>query len=189
MFTMNRARTNRILAVLLSACSFAFATMPCLGAKSVTGLPDPIGQGPVNFTPTEADIWKESAVTVPAYPVDGDLLALKPMPGDTLRVFVDRKSVSRAADRVLRLTLVVETGSGVRNVFYDGLRCETREYKTFAFGSSDKTLVPIQNAAWQAITYFPTNAFRYNLRRQYACDDTAQARTPEEFLNKIQYDR
>lgn len=186
---MNRPGTFRLLALLPTAVFLLSVPVSGFGAKSVTGLPDSIGQPPVQYTPTEADIWKESAVTLPAYPADADLIEVPAAAGDTLRVFVDRKSVSRAADWVLRFTLVVQTASGVRNVFHDGLRCETREYKTYAYGSADRQLAPSGISSWQPITYFPTNAFRHRLRVHYACDDTGRARSPEEFLNELKRDR
>jgi hypothetical protein len=186
---MNRSGKFRLLVLLSFAMLLLSAAAPGFGAKTVTGLPDSIGQPPIQYTPTEGDIWKESTAALPAYPVDGDLVGLAPLAGDTLHVFVDRKSVTRAADGVLRFTLVLQTGSGVRNVFYDGLRCETREYKTYAYGSTDRVLTASTNASWQPIVYLPINAFRFRLRADYACDGTGRARSPEEFLTELQHDR
>ena len=63
----------------------------------------------------------------------------------TLKIYLDEKSISLAQDEIVRFTLVVETSSGTRNVFYEGLRCDTREYKTYAVGTLDKTFEPIKN--------------------------------------------
>lgn len=141
--------------------------------------------GEERFDPTQVEQWRESDVTLPAYPQERDLAAMPMEPADTLKVYVDRASVTRAADGVLRFTLVVESAQGVRNVLYEGLRCETREYKTYALGVGGK-LEPARQASWQPITYLSQNAFRWQLLKFHACDaSVSAARTPREFLDTL----
>jgi hypothetical protein len=140
-----------------------------------------------DFDETLVEKWKESDVAVPPYPNDRDLLAV-PMPSaDTLKIYVDRQSISRAPDLVARFTLVVESPSGARSVFYDGLRCETRQYKTYAIGTANRTFVPVEHPPWRVIPRPEINAFRDYLYRSYVCDKHDSARPPEDLVRLIKY--
>ncbi|OGI46616.1 MAG: hypothetical protein A2637_05350 [Candidatus Muproteobacteria bacterium RIFCSPHIGHO2_01_FULL_65_16] len=158
---------------------------------SVLGQRDPMEKWPEGpgFDPSRVEQWKESAVAIPPYPEERHLLAVPLPPSDTLKLHIDENSVSRAADRVARLTLVVETPSGARNVFYDGIRCETREYKTYAVGTSDRSLVAVNDPRWREIPRNEKNAFRYHLYRHYVCDGNSSARAPRELVEAIKYQR
>ena len=135
-------------------------------------------------TPTAP--WKESEVAIPAYPEDQNLVSISLSARDTLKLYIDPKSFSRAADGVARITLVVESPSGVRSVFYDGMRCDTPQYKTYAVGTPDRKFTPVRAAKWQAIPTPVVNAFRDYLYNKYLCDGhPSTARTPEEFTKAI----
>ena len=138
-----------------------------------------------DFDESKVEKWKESEIILPPYPKDQDLLAV-PLPvTDTLKIYIDRASLSRGVDRVARFSLVVESPSGARSVFYDGLRCETREYKTYAFGSPEHVFTPVKAAAWRRIPQPAINAFRYHLYRHYMCDTHASARAPEDLVRLL----
>ena len=138
-----------------------------------------------NFDPSLVQPWQEAEVPVPAYPRDADLIAVALGPTDTLKLYVDSTSVNLASDRVLSFTLVVESPSGARNVFFDGMRCETRQYRTYAVGSSDGRFVPVKNAHWQDIPRPSQNGFRFHLFRHYVCNEISSAVTPREFLDRL----
>lgn len=138
-----------------------------------------------DFDESKTEKWKESGITLPAWPRDDNLLPVSLPTTDTLRVFIDRASVSRGPDRVARFSLVVQSPSGARSVFYDGLRCETREYKTYAIGSPEQAFTPVKNPAWRPIPRPASNAFRDQLYRHYVCDAHASARAPEELVRVL----
>lgn len=155
-------------------------------AVAAAGPYDSPTPGP-QFDPSAVKVWRESAPTIPAYPDDHHLLAVPLGPRDTLKLYLDEKSLSRAADRVARFTVVVESARGARNVLYEGLRCETREYKTYAIGTPERVLQPVKEPRWQAIPYSETNAFRYHLYKDYVCNDST-ARAPNELMHAIRRD-
>lgn len=138
-----------------------------------------------DFDESRVEQWKESATTLPSYPRDENLLPVPLLATDTLKVYIDRASLSRGPDRVARFSLVVESPSGARSVFHDGLRCETREYKTYAVGTPERTFTPVKGAAWRPIPRPATNAFRDQLYRHYACDAHASARAPEDLVRLL----
>lgn len=133
-----------------------------------------------DFDESQVEKWKESEISLPSYPRDENLLAVPLLATDTLRIYIDRSSLVRGPDRVARFTLVVESASGARSVFYDGLRCETREYKTYAIGNPGQAFTPVKNAAWRQIPRPAANAFRYHLYQHYICDAHASPRSPED---------
>ena len=138
-----------------------------------------------DFDESQVEKWKESVTDLPPYPKDENLLAVPLKVTDTIKLYIDRQSVSRGADHVARFSLVVESPSGARSVFYDGLRCETREYKTYAIGSSEHVFTPVKQAAWRPIPRPTVNDFRFQLYNEYICDAHASARTPEDLVRLL----
>jgi CNP1-like family len=141
----------------------------------------------IHFDEKYTKKWKESQVAIPPYPVDGNLLPVPMSATDTLKIYVDGKSLTRAEDLVERFTLVVESPSGARSVFYDGLRCETRQYKTYAIGTTNHGFEPVSDPQWRTIPRAEINAFRDNLYRHYICNGHAAARTPEAIVHLLKY--
>lgn len=140
-----------------------------------------------HFDEKSTDKWKETKVAIPAYPNDHELLRVPLSVTDRMKLYIDIKSISLAPDHVSRFSYVVESPSGARNVFYEGFRCETRQYKTYAVGSSIHSFEPVAKPQWRAIPRPEINAFRYQLYRNYVCDDHASARTPEDLTHQLKY--
>lgn len=128
--------------------------------------------------------WVEAAVKLPPYPDDADLLRLPPQPVDTFKVFVDARSVSVGADNVMRMTFVVESPSGVRNVFYDGIRCGKAEHKTYAIGTADRRMQALKDARWQTIGPIGPNNFRRHVYQTLVCRRVPTP-SPEEFIREL----
>lgn len=137
------------------------------------------------FEPGAVEKWRESDVPVPGYPVDDDLVNVPLSAADTFRFYIDRKSLSRAEDRVVRLTAVIQSPRGARSIFYDGIRCDTREYKTYAVGSSESRWRPNRDAQWQFIDARGLHGFRYQLYKYYVCDATNNPRAPAAILTAV----
>ena len=131
--------------------------------------------------------WVEQKVFVPPYPVDKNLLAIALAERDTLKIYIDQTSLARGKDWVIRYILVIESRTGVRNVFYEGLRCSTYQYKTYAIGVTKKSLMPIRNPAWRQIPYLERNAIRHFLYKYYFCDESERANHPKKIIQSIKY--
>lgn len=139
------------------------------------------------FDESKAEKWKELESPLPAWPEDAHLVPVRMPVTYTLRIYIDEKSVSRLADGIARFTLVVESPSGVRNVFFEGYNCETREYKTYATGTPDKTFEPMKKPKWERVQYYEVNAFRFQLLRHYICnpDVSSSALRPQDFVRRL----
>jgi hypothetical protein len=142
----------------------------------------------IHYDPSLEVPWKEEAVTaLPAYPADTDLLAValpKDAPG---RLYVDPRSLSVGTDGVIRLILVIETRGGTRNVFYDGIRCQTREHKTYAVGTPERSLTGLKDPRWQPIRSYGAGMIRHVLQHDYLCDPGARRSSARELVDRLRY--
>lgn len=131
--------------------------------------------------------WKETGAALPAFPRDENLISVPMPPVYTIKVYMDEKSLSLGEDGVARFTLVVESSSRVRNVFHEGLRCDTREYKIYAFGTSDNLFEPMKQPRWERIPQHVINAHRSQLLRHYVCDPNSlsTALGPKDLIRRL----
>lgn len=114
--------------------------------------------------------WRESAaVAPPPYPQDGNLIEFDPGGTTTNRFYVDGSSLTVGEDEVVRFVLVIETMGKTRNVRYAGLRCETREWKTYAFSDAGRGWRVDQGAQWQRVEDKNRNNYQYALAKDYFC--------------------
>jgi hypothetical protein len=79
----------------------------------------------------------EAQVDLPPYPVAARLIEFEKHPGADFRYFIDPETLSVDKEGVVRYVLVARSLSGVQNVTYEALRCETAEYRFYAFGQAD----------------------------------------------------
>ncbi len=130
--------------------------------------------------------WKEGKVELPPYPEDGDLVEFEVDGGnESFRYFLDEKSLSVGDDEVVRYTLVVRSKTGAENIFFEGMRCGAREYKTYAFGTGKGKFSPYRNPRWQAVRLGGLMRYRLDLLDHYLCRD-AFPRQPEQILEAIE---
>ena len=130
------------------------------------GMPEDIGGVP------EEKAFKEDALHLPAYPDDATLIEFRPRGYWKNRFYIERNSISLGADWVVRYTLVIKSTSGVANVFYEGMRCKTSEYKVYAHGTRDGTWSNVREPKWQDVGSSAGN-FHYSLWADYLCDSEA----------------
>jgi hypothetical protein len=132
--------------------------------------------------------WKEGKVKIPPYPDDGDLLEFYVDGANpNFRYFLDENSLSIGeSDNVARYTLVVKSKTGARNVFYEGIRCNTEEYKTYAFGVGKNKMKPMRDPQWRPIQNFRHTKHRLDLLNFYLCS-ASRPRHPEAAVSAIKH--
>lgn len=135
------------------------------------------------FTYTgEGEAWKEQAVTIPVYPEKENLLPVNILSGQ-FKYFLDSTSISIGSDdEVIRYSVVAVSKSGVRNVFYEGIRCDVKEYKTYAYGSGAGPFRKM-SSGWKRVRGFGSQGYRSDLVGEYFCKGEA---VPEKIENIIQ---
>lgn len=138
-----------------------------------------------NFIPREA--WKEGGVTIPPWPVKQNLLEVAVDRANfPFRVFIDQPSLSIGDDGVVRYTLAIISTSGAQNTFFEGILCNKREYRRYAYGSGDRWH-KLADSGWQRITRGGSDGYRYTLYRHYLCDINTINSSVEGILQRIRY--
>ena len=95
--------------------------------------------------------WREEEAPLPSYPKPEDLIEFRPSEVASFSFFIDRASLKVGADGVVRYTLVARSPSGVDNVSYEGIRCETGMYRVYATARSDRSWVTRTASGWKEI--------------------------------------
>jgi len=132
--------------------------------------------------PAEEDEFKEQKTELPAAPREGDLLQFDPGVPTTMRFYVDGASLSVGADDVVRYTLVVAGEGDTRNIMYEGLRCKTKEYKTYSYGQKDGSWSKARDPQWESIRRDPP---RMRLYTDFLCPLGGPIRTPKEGVGAL----
>jgi hypothetical protein len=101
--------------------------------------------------------WEAQKAQLPPYPKQGDLIPIYVGATRPFAFFVDRASVSVGQDRIVRYTLMARSLSGAVNVSYEGIRCQSYESRTYAFGRTDGTWVQSRNQQWIPYSRYETD--------------------------------
>lgn len=138
--------------------------------------------GWVHAADEQAEPWREVHVPLPAFPLPENLVEFSAGPTATARFMIDGSSLSVGEDRVIRFVLVIRTTGGATNVSFDGIRCETRERRAYAYGRDDRSWHAVTEAGWVPVSAGGANSPFAALYRYYFCAngdavrDAAEAR-------------
>jgi hypothetical protein len=125
-------------------------------------------QDPIHGAPEELP-FREADIAPPPYPVDASLIEFTVSGRTRNRFYVDGPSLSVGPDKVIRFVLVVRSPSKASNVSFSAVRCDTREWKDYAYGRADKTWNVDENAQWRRIRASAFNNHQYTLLSEYFC--------------------
>ncbi|SFO40970.1 CNP1-like family protein [Nitrosospira briensis] len=113
--------------------------------------------------------WVELQAQLPAYPKPENLLQFDPGPVSTNLHYVDAPSITVGEDGVIRYSLVVKSTAGAMNVSYEGIRCQTAEKRTYAYGRSDETWARASLSKWADLENIAQNYAQRALYRYFFC--------------------
>ena len=113
--------------------------------------------------------WREAEVVFPPYPREEHLAKVQISGPASFTFLVDTESIRVDDDGAVRYTLIARSATRIDNVSFEGMRCETGEYKTYALGSSDQTWSRVGISDWRQIQKQRTNDYRYDLNKFYFC--------------------
>jgi CNP1-like family len=135
--------------------------------------------------------WVENKVdTLPPLPQESNLLPFDVSGNTPLQFAVDRTSLSVGSDGVVRYTVVVTSPSGARNVNYEGIRCDTYEWRLYAGLNADhngwdqtvaNSFTRIENGA--------LNAYHAALYQDYMCANKLPTGSAKQIVENIRYKR
>ena len=170
---------NRLVALILAALwsSFSLAN-PYLDS----------GERRFDFDESLADPWIENETEIPDLPEFSSLqsLSIRGLPPglslflDTARVTVDPD------DGIVRLWVYLKSKQGAENGTFDGYRCETGEYKVYAYATPrrDPPITPAKRSIWREARGERSTNYRKYLLRHYLCE-LGLARKPNEIQRVV----
>jgi len=135
---------------------------------------------------TEASRWKEDEAPPPPEFDVRRLVPLEMPPYMSLSFGVDPKTMSVTGDGVVRYVIVAHRGaSDAVNAFYEGVRCATGEYKTYArFSGEQWNPVPQAQQEWKRIDD-RNSIYTYQLAKQSLCRGRAPRSTVGDMIREL----
>ena len=124
--------------------------------------------------------WSEIETQLPAFPEKENLIPFTVGAIRDTGFFVDGNSISVGSDRVLRYTLVIVGAGGAQNISYEGMRCETAERRSYAFGRSDKSWSMARNSRWIRVNGTSNNVHVELLLSYFCVVGAPEIMTPED---------
>jgi len=119
----------------------------------------------------EGEPWREGEAKYPDPPKDENLVRLAiDRLGGGFEVFLDRPSLTIGEDGIVRYTVVLRTRQGANNVYYEGIRCDTQAYKTYAYGTLKGGFKELRTARWRDISPTGGGDYHYELYSDYFCE-------------------
>ncbi len=137
-----------------------------------------------------AKAWVEQEVTPPAYPKASGLVELRTGSLSANRFLIDADTLSIGKDGVVRYTLVVRSSAGVENASFEGIRCATREQKSYAFGQRSGSWSPALEPQWRRIEAREVNRHHAVLFTDIICTNGATPpRAVRDVVQRLRYGR
>ena len=129
--------------------------------------------------------WKEG-VTPPPPAFNVDKLLTFEMPTGTSFVYgVDPATLTISSDDIVRYVMVATSPSGVRNIFYEGIRCASAEYKTYARYTPEGVWVNVTDPQWRTMLGNMPSRHALQFARTAACDNVAPTQTVDEIVRHL----
>jgi hypothetical protein len=116
--------------------------------------------------------WKEAEIEPPAFPADANLVPIYVSAVATNQYLIDKASLAVGGDGVVRYTLVVRTPGGAQNISFEGMRCETREWKTYATGRvtpEGSVWSKARMNQWRPVENKPVNRHHAAISKDFFC--------------------
>ncbi len=134
----------------------------------------------------DAQPWVETEVKdLPIYPDESALLPVTLLGSARYRYFVDSRTISIGEDGVVRFSLAIKTEAAGHQMSYVGIRCQSREWKTYAFGvSSGKWRRPVK-PTWELIERKTQENHRHELYSTYFCSGNAASGNEKKLLANL----
>lgn len=136
--------------------------------------------------------WTENKVeALPPLPRAADLLSFDVSQNTPLHFAVDAKSIDVGSDGVIRYTVVISSPSGARNVNYEGIRCDTYEWRQYAGLNAEHDGWDHSVATrWRRIENGDLNAYQAALYKDYFCaNKMPSSPSAKTIVNNIRYGR
>ncbi|HEX6828233.1 MAG TPA: CNP1-like family protein [Burkholderiales bacterium] len=130
--------------------------------------------------------WREIEAKLPAYPLPENLVKIDAGATASSRYYVDTASLSVDPDGVVRYSVVVKSAYGAESVSYEGIRCDTRERRSYAFGRPDGSWSRARSSRWERIqANLAQTRYQMTLYGDYFCPEGRIAGDRKEVLDGL----
>lgn len=130
--------------------------------------------------------WAESEVPAPPAFDVGKLVTFEVSPNSALVYGVDPASISISkSDSLVRYVMVARSASGATNIMYEGIRCATGEFKTYARYSPDGRWTMIENPEWRSLFGNMPSKHALHFAKAGACDGAAPPTSVRELVSRL----
>jgi hypothetical protein len=128
--------------------------------------------------------WQESEAPKPPVPQTGNLIPIE-VPGANLRYGVDPASVSLGADGIVRYVVVATSSTGAMNASYEGIRCNSGDFRVYARFNREGGWSPSGDVEWRPL--HDGRPFRHSLTvaRTGACMGRGANRSVDQILRDL----
>lgn len=127
--------------------------------------------------------WRERPVLLPEYPSQERLVPFFVSSASSFQFFVDAASVETGKDGVVRYALVVRSAAGAESITYEGIRCETGDYRIYASGVGG-AWTPA-TGGWRRIEPRSVQRWHNALYQEYFCPLGEPIRSSAEGVNAL----
>lgn len=132
--------------------------------------------------------WKEAPVPAPPAFDVAKLVTLDVSPNSTLVYGVDPATIQISlSDSVVRYVMVATSPSGVTNVMYEGIRCSTGEFKTYARYLADGRWQMLENPQWRSLYDNMPSKHPLRFAKSGACDGSAPSSSVRDVVSGMKY--
>ncbi len=132
--------------------------------------------------------WQEQEKPLPAYPLEAGLIEVKPDGArGSFQYRLDTESLSTHPDGIVTYTVIVQSDSGAQNVLFEGIRCSTKEYKTYGVGTAEQQLQPVKETSWRKIYNKDPIRHRIELYTYYVCDANQSVLPPKRIIERLRH--
>ncbi len=185
---MSQALRNRFTAAGFARLCARSLTVGALLCSASLSFAQQSGKFDEDFDDEEKP-WLEIAVQLPPAPQAANLVAFYVGPTTTAVSSIDLKSLTVGSDNVVRYTIVTKTSGGAVNTSYEGIRCETAEKKSYAFGRSDGSWSRSRQNKWKQIADIGANRQDAALYKDYFCQGGMLSGNAEQISDRLRNKR
>ena len=129
--------------------------------------------------------WKETDVPAPPAFNHDKLLPLEMPPYVSLQFGIDPATLVVTPDGIVRYVVVARTTSGSVTAFYEGIRCATAQFKTYARANNEGVWTQPGAAVWRDLNANVPSKHAIVFARQAACDGATAASSVADIVRAL----
>ena len=156
-------------------------------AMNFTAVAMAAGERPYENTNVQDQVeWKETEVPPPPAFDVSKLITFDVAASSALSYGIDPATLQISPkDGLIRYVMVASSPSGARSVLYEGIRCATGEFKTYARYTSDSQWIAATDPQWKSMYQNAPSKHPLRLAQAGACDNAAAAQSAASVVMKL----